>query len=86
MKSYNHVIDVMTTQRQCFIQGREADLQKEHAAAERRLSQYVMRYEMIEGYLQALCDIGKKEKGKKKVIAAMYRRAPLVSPVRSIHQ
>jgi len=47
----------MTTHRQGFLQRREADLQIELAAAERRLSEQVMRYEMIEGYLQALCDL-----------------------------
>ena len=47
----------MTAQRQGFLKQREASLRIELAAAERRLSEQVMRYEMIESYLSALYDM-----------------------------
>jgi len=59
--SSQHVADGMTTQRQGFLQRREAGLQLELAAGERRLSEHVMRYEMIEGHLSALTDMKFKE-------------------------
>ena len=59
-------------------------MQIELAAAERRLSQHVMRYEMIESYLQALSDIGKREKGRRRIVAAMSKHTSSVSSVRSI--
>ena len=55
----------MTAQRRGFLKQREAGLRIELAAAERRLSEQVMRYEMIEGYLQALRSENRRDDGRR---------------------
>jgi hypothetical protein len=64
---HNHTTNVMTRQRQSILRRREAGLQTELAAAEKRLCEHVMRQDIISGYLSALCETGKKGTKKKKI-------------------